>query len=524
MSFFAKQIFLVTSEQLCAYQWENGILTDPVAFPADREGMNAFALYLRHDPDRPAYVIADMVEEDFQRQLLPHVRGRARRGLVERRMALLFRDTPYRMALVQGREAAGRRDDIFLFAALTNPHLLQPWIKIIEAQAVPLAAVYSATFLSLLLVRRMAMVQPHLLLITHQSGGLRQTYFRGRHIKFSRLTKLAPGDTLAQAVAEETDRMRQFLTSSRLTGRGDVLRVVVLAPAEDIPALEIECEDEPEIAFNFIDMQVAAARVGAPMVPQLADRLLLSLVGKRPPPSHFETGKAGRLFKLWQTRLSLYSATAAMAVAGVLWTVINVWLAFDYTGEAKRLAAATPQYESRYNEVMASVPPVPARTANMKAAVTIEQMVRTYGPRPGRLVTILSAALERAPAVKINALEWRIRQAQAAPAPAAASPTVMGGQPSDAPPQLYSADVGVPTPPVQTLHIDGEIDVPQNASREVLGAMNAFAYDLARNPRLGVEIINPPLDVRPNARLSGKAGLDAPEGKPKFVMRLTWAP
>ncbi|HEU4853628.1 MAG TPA: hypothetical protein VFT37_15880 [Telluria sp.] len=521
MTILAKQIFLVTSEQLCAYQWERGRLTDPVAFSADRAGMDAFAHYLRYEPGRPAYVIADMVEEEFQRQLLPHVRGRSRRGLVERRLALLFRDTPFRMALVQGREAAGRRDDIYLFSALTNPHLLQPWLKVIEHQGVPLAAVYSSTFLSLLLVRRLALVQPHLLLITHEAGGLRQTYFQGRHIKFSRLTKLAPGDTLAEVVAEETDRMRQFLTSSRLTGRGDVLRVVVLAPAADIPALEAECEDEPEIAFNFIDMQTAAARVGVDMVPQLADRLLLSLVGKRPPASHFPTGKPGRLFKLWQTRLGLHVAAAAIAASAAAWTVASVWLAVNATSETKRLAAATPQYESRYNAVMASVPPVPTRTANMKAAVTVEQMVRTSGPRPGPLTAIVSAALDRAPAVRINALEWRIRQTQGA-APVQ-SPVVMG-QPSDAPPQLYSADLGIPTPPVQTLHIDGEIDVPQNSSREVLSAMNAFAYDLARNPRVAVEILNPPLDVRPNARLSGKAGLDAPQGKPKFVMRLTWAP
>jgi hypothetical protein len=147
--------------------------------------------------------------------------------------------------------------------------------------------------------------------------------------------------------------------------------------------------------------------------------------------------------------------------------------------------------------------------------------VRAQGPQPGPLLAMLSGALERAPAVRLNGLEWRIRQAQAA-APVQ-DPTVMG-QPSDAPPQLFSADLGIPLRPAQTLHIDGEIDVAQNASREVLAAMNAFAGDLARNPRVAVEILNPPLDVRPNVRLSGKAGLDTPQAKPKFVMRLTWLP
>jgi hypothetical protein len=277
----AKQLFLITSDALCAYQWERGRLSDPELFTNDRAGLDAFALYLRREPVRPAYVIADMVEEEFHRQLLPHVRGAARRSMVERRLQLLFRDTPFRMALQQGRDAAGRRDDIYLFAALTNPSLVQPWIKAIEHEGIPLAAVYSATFLSLLLVRRLALVQPHLLLITHEAGGLRQTYFQGRFIKFSRLTRLAPDDTLAREVAEETERMRQFLTSTRLTGRGDMLQVVVLAGAGDIPALEAECRDEPEISFHFVDMETAAVRVGADSVPQHADRLMLTLAGKR---------------------------------------------------------------------------------------------------------------------------------------------------------------------------------------------------------------------------------------------------
>ena len=525
---FAKQLFLITSDQLCAYQWDSGRLSEPDVFSADRAGMDAFALYLRREPVRPAYVIADMVEEDFQRQLLPHVGGRARRGLVERRMLQLHRETPYRMALVQGRETTGRRDDIYLFSALTNPHLVQPWLKAIEHEHVPLAGVYSATFLMLLLVRKLAMVQPHLLLITHGAGGMRQTYFQGRHLKFSRLTRLPPGSMPPRTVDAETDRMRQFLLSSRMLGRGDLLRVVVLAPAEDIAALEAACDDDPEIAFHFVEIETAAARVGNMPAPRLADALLLTLVARRAPSSHFATGAAGRLFTLWQARVGLFGAAAATAAGALLWTGVNAWLASEHTAQTQALAAATPRYETRYNAVMARVPPIPTRTANMRAAVTIEQMVRANGPRPEPLVAMLSAALDRAPAVRLTSLEWQIRQPQpAVPVAQAAGPmpamSTMG-QPADAPAHLYSAALGIPRAPPQVLRVDGEIEVPMASSRHVLGAMNFFASDLARNRRVTVEILNPPLDVRSNARLTGKAGVEAPDERPKFVMRLTWLP
>lgn len=521
-----KHLFYVTSDQLCAYHWERGRLADPVAFQSDRKGMDAFGAWLRERGDRPAYVVADLVEEDFQRQLLPHVGRRARRGMVERRMTLLYRDTPFRQALVQGRDDEGRRDDIYLFSALTNPALLQPWMKIIEQARVPLAAVYSATFLTLLLVQRLAMVQPHLLLITRQSGGVRQTYFQGRHLKFSRLTAMAPGESFSATVAEETERMHQFLTSTRLAARGEVLRVVVLTPAEQLAGLEAACEDTPEIAFHFIDMATAAARMKIDFVPELADHMLLTLVGRRAPPSHYGTGGPGRLYRLWQARIGLYAGSAALVAGSTAMALINTWIAVDAGRTAGKLAAATPQYEARYRAVLATVPPTPTSTANMRAAVSLEQLVRVQGPRPGPLVSILSGAIDRAPAIRLNTLEWRVREdpAAAAAAPAASPAEMMGVQADQAAPAPSPGTLGVPNRPVEVLLVEGEVDVPGNASRAALAAMNAFALDLARHPRMAVEVLNPPVDVRPNVRLAGKAGQGAEAERPRFSMRLTWAP
>jgi hypothetical protein len=54
--------------------------------------------------------------------------------------------------------------------------------------------------------------------------------------------------------------------------------------------------------------------------------------------------------------------------------------------------------------------------------------------------------------------------------------------------------------------------------------MRAFAQDLARNRRLAVEVLTPPVDVRSNVRLAGKAGISTDEGHPAFALRLAWRP
>ncbi|MGZ3181663.1 MAG: hypothetical protein ACXU8N_04400 [Telluria sp.] len=518
-----KQLFFLTSDQLCAYQWQRGRLSDPACFAADRDGMDAFSAYLARYAERPAFLLADMVEEDFQRLLLPHVGGRLRRGLIARRMNLNYRDTPFRHALIQGREASGRRDDIVLFSALTNPATVQPWLNVIAHAGVPLAAVYSTSFLALLLVRSLGLTQHHVLLILRDSGGLRQTYFQGRHVKFSRLTTMTPGESLAQTVAEETERMQQFLTSTRLTGRGDLLHTVVLATREEIAQLERSCEDGPEIAYHFVDYLGAAQRLRMPAPDGVADTMLLTLVARRPPASHYPTGAPGRLYRLWQTRVGLYAGTAAVLASALLWSGANLWLMASAARQATRLNAEAPQFDARYRAVMATMPVPVTRTANLRAAVAIDDTIRQQGPHPLPLMSIVSSSLEKAPAVRLNALEWQVAStAPPAPPPSTAAPQM--GQATDAPAPLYSGDIGVPAAPLQVLRIDGEIDTGSNDIRTILEAMNGFALDLARHPRVSVDILTPPVDVRPNVRLSGKAGISAEPAKPTFTMRVTWKP
>jgi hypothetical protein len=46
--------------------------------------------------------------------------------VVARKLAQIFRNTPYRYAQLQGREAEGRRDDRVMYTAVTNPEVLRP--------------------------------------------------------------------------------------------------------------------------------------------------------------------------------------------------------------------------------------------------------------------------------------------------------------------------------------------------------------------------------------------------------------
>jgi hypothetical protein len=117
-----------------------------------------------------------------------------------------YRETPFRHHEVQGRESDGRRDDIVLLSALTNPSSVQPWVEALEQLQMPLAGLYSTTLLSEDLVHKLKLHNEHLLLVTQQSAGWRQSYFQNGMLKFSRLTPAIDRDGKPNDIGAETAR------------------------------------------------------------------------------------------------------------------------------------------------------------------------------------------------------------------------------------------------------------------------------------------------------------------------------
>lgn len=514
----ARQLFYLTSDQLHAYQWQRDTLSGPQVFAATRAGLDDFMAYLDRQGARPAYLLTDLIEEDFTRLLLPHVRGRGGRTLRERRLLQHYRETPYRTAIVQGRGDEGRRDDIVVFTALTNPLLLTAWVDAMELMQTPLAGIYSCARLGSEVVHRMAPRQRHVLLVTRHTAGVRQTYFRDGAVKFSRLVQGAPGDDAARSLAAETRKTQQFLTSVRLLERGNVLHVLVLADAGEVDALARQCVSGAETIYRIVPADPAAS---AASPTQGAEALLLTILGRNAPPSHFPTGAAGNYYRLWRARLSLYASSAVLAVAGLAWTCVNV---AGYTvahGNMEGFQSETAYYRANYQRSMSSMPPAVDKTVNMRAAVQIDRLVAKQGPWPMTMLGMVSTVLDKSPQIRITQLDWRARvpgaESAQSPGAAAGTPTLVA--------PTSSLALGIPTAPAQTLRLQAEVVSAPDDYRKVLGDMNAFAQRLAGMPRMTVEIVQLPLDIRPNAKLSGTIG--APVANPdqnKFTLDLTWNP
>src|SRR3954465_3491031 len=117
-------------------------------FAVSGAGASAFEAYLGNVRDVPTHLFIDLAEEDFRLDTIPHVGARAREATLARKLNQIFRNTPYRHALLQGREPDGRRDDRVFYTAITNPELLRPWLDMIERLQVPLVGIHSSAVFS----------------------------------------------------------------------------------------------------------------------------------------------------------------------------------------------------------------------------------------------------------------------------------------------------------------------------------------------------------------------------------------
>jgi hypothetical protein len=264
------RVLFLSAERVVASLRRKKNLSVVGLFKADEEGYEAFARYLESPPHAPLYIVADLNEEDFRDEKVPHVRGSDRKALLDRRLTQFFHATPYRYAGMQGRENSGRRDDRVLLSALTQNERLDPWVKRILAGKAPLAGISSSPLLTEFLAARMLQKSwPHLLLVSHQKhSGLRQTYLRNGYLKLSRLTPFVqapePGltDPLPDVLVEECRRTRQYLERQRHIGYDEALDVHVCAEPEDFVRFAHADGGSPSLRIHVHDMDAVARSFG----------------------------------------------------------------------------------------------------------------------------------------------------------------------------------------------------------------------------------------------------------------------
>jgi len=495
----AKILLYVCATHATAADWRGlskgaGRMSACRTYPNNAQGWAAFNDLLLSRSDTPVYLVVDSVEEEYRSETLPHVRGRAQHEMAARKLRQVFRNAPFTAAWRQGREADKRRDDRFLFTALTNPELLRPWLEILKAREAPLAGIYLSSMVSQALLAHLQPASQHLLLVTEQSGGLRQSYFQQQSLVLSRLTPLdvTLPPTHITTYATEIGKTRFYLNSQRLLPRDERLSIILIYQDDSLAELSGWLNADPNFQCHVISASQLGARLGIDQntLKSSPDALLLNTLAMRAPSVNLAQPSLRREFGQHQVRLALYGISILAMLAATAWGGNNLYRKLEYLAQANQAVAQAKRTQAQYADAGKRFPNTPTSAQNLKQAVSIARALSARQQISQVAMATVSRALDASPNVIMKRLQWR-----SAPAPAQA-----GGSGSEHPAELHGPVVA---------EMEGEISPFTGDYRAAITQVEGFVAKLKGDHAVAAaELLKSPLDVGSGTSLSGATGLN----------------
>jgi len=505
-------------------------------FAVDDAGVGEFEAYLRTVARIPARLHVDLSEEDFRADMIPHVGRGDREVIIGRKLGQIYRNAPFRHAIVQGRESEGRRDDRVLYAAITSAEVLKPWLDAIERVEAPLEGMHSAPLLGARLLEALGINHPHTLLVHFSPGeALRQTYFRGTELRLTRLTHidLNEGQTPGALLAEETTRTWQYLDNLRSFGADDRLEVVILAHPRDHPAIGPSLEGFTQLGYHLLDTDQVSGKIGLkpPARGPGAEELLVHLLDRKPPENHYATPEMRRFATLRSARNAIVTGAIGMLVVGIVGGVLTLARIMTTSERDQQTEREVMDLNRQYDQVRRSMPTYDVAGAAMRDAVGFYGGFIQGFPSMAQFAIPLSAALEAHPAVRLNQLAWQATDdAKAMPA--------LTPQPSRVPPPAKAfargAEAAVRSPAGEDLSsqpfasgryevalVEALVTSPAHDFRGAIAEVEKLAEDIGRIKGYRADVVESPLDLRSSLQLQGRnADREPAQMDARFLLRV----
>ena len=513
----AKLLLCISADQVTVAAWRGNRLADCRRFNDDDDGRAAFSNYLQGVRGLPAHIMVDTVDEDFRFETLPRARGSDRAQLVARKLKQLYRATPYYSWSLQERGSGKRNDDRYLFTALTNPDILGPWLRAIESVGLPVAGLYPLPIVTVSLIERLRLKQTNLLIVTKNSAGFRQTFFKNLKFRISRLTPLrGAGGAADQEYAEEVANTRMYLDALTVTHVDDILTVVILDQNDSLGRLPAAiARGRPNTDCQLLSKAEVVAKFGiAPRdIEASNDTLYLHLLGEHKPVLNLAPTEIMHGYRRLLLRRVIYGASAVALSGALAWSGVNIYNTMQLTDEDRNLQRQAQEFQLQYQRVTAQFPETPASTDNLRSTVEMAQQIRASLRTPEPMLLVVSRALDSSPQIQLSHLAWHYGQKPLDVESNSNQATAIGRLPGEAKPLVQSGIVR------------GEVRPFDGDYKAAMALINTFASRLAANEMVvEVRALKLPLNASSDVGLTGSTNATSAKGNAEFEFAVVFKP
>lgn len=500
-----RRALYITGNRATVYHWYRGRLGTAFSFDTSEIGLGNFERYINEHPDEPVYVLIDLNEEEYKQDLIPHARGNDRKSLISRRKARLFRNPVYSHAIAQGRESEGRRDDRYLFTCVSESDSTAPWINRLTEREVPIAGIYSVPLITHLLLDVLHQVNgPSLIVSLEKGAGLRQSFFKDKAFKFSRLVKAPRYGTepYAPFISDEIQKMLRYLRSTRDITNDSLVHIYILGDERLCADVEQVCKSRGGIVYKPVSLPELSRKIGCKLdfPDPHAERLYVFLLLANKPGNIYASSQESRHFQIRRMRNGIYATSLLALIGSLVWGGLMFMDGVTFKQQAVSADNKIRFYSDRYAMARETLLEVPVQPEALKTAIEAARTLESYKTSPQDLLVALSNALDRHQEIQIDALRWtqstnpdRNFDEQSRNRTQTRSTNLAAGVEDDF--DFY-----------QIAELQGHISPFDGNYRRALASVEQFVETIkAQQNIIATEILAQPLDISPSANLQGDA-------------------
>ncbi len=406
-----RKALFVSSDKLAVYHWVNNNLGSSYLFDFSQQGFDFFRRYLTEVDNDPVHVLLDTSAEEYRMETIPHTFGADRRALISRKQDRVFRGTPYLYADVQSREESGRRDDNIVISAITSPDVIRTWLEIMEEHKVPVAGVISVPWLLQENKNIVPEMSNNSLVLSLQSiSGLRQSFFRDKSLKFSRMVRIPRYGTepYAPIITEELIKVTRYIESTYLADEGEPLDIYFFANKKLLGELNETHINSSTTRYHMLDINVLGERCGFvdhARTP-FCDKYLIYQLLKNKSKNYYAVAKEMRYFRMLQINKYLRVSSFLLMFAGIVWGGLNVLEGFTLKQKQRSDAGKADFYNARYEVAQERISGLTIDPADLKVIVDAKNTLQKYKADPVEMFKLVSKGLDIFSEVHIRQIQW----------------------------------------------------------------------------------------------------------------------
>lgn len=409
------RLLYFTGYRVVAQEWSGSELKNSVFFEPDTQGFDLFKSYLQTINREPIRLLVDLIEEEFRQASIPFVRGADRKAVIDRNLEKYFRNTSFRQAFSQSVEKKKKRkEENLIFTGITNPELLEPWLKVIEECKVPLAGIISLPIISERLVSQLDNKNKCVILVSQQvPSNLRQTVFVNGKLVLSRLVPIASfyQGKYAEDVIRDIDSTQRYLVSQRIIERSEVVSVHILSNSRHFDKLTIACNESSYFDFEIhnINKLLEDRKIDLYDEQDFSSTLFCYESTKIRNINHYASNDHLKYLKHYKFGLGLKIVGIMLFAVGLGLGVTNAIQGYLYQDRIGEMGDLEKEYQLQNKRLTDKIKTLPATTKDMKKAVDLAEFIKkNYKQTPKKLLEDVSNDLSLFADLRATGVKWFI--------------------------------------------------------------------------------------------------------------------